>query len=187
MNKWIYLLLIGILTLPGVSLAGTITEQFHGVSYGPFHMEGQSPDLYTEIPSDQIRADLGMISRAHFIHVRTFALDNNLDQVPGISETYYPKLKIWLGVYESNVNHDDPDDPHATLWQLDRAVELANSYDNVVGIVVGDECLNGDARAGDHWVSAAQLLADLDYVDEGLVALGIRNRETSQPALGSLL
>lgn len=176
MNRTIYLLLIGILTLPGLSLAGTVTEQFHGVSYGPFHKEGQSPDLYTYIPSAQIRADLGMISRANFIHIRTFALDNNLDQVPNIAEKYYPKLKLWLGIYESSVNHNDSNNTHATRWQLNRAVELANSYDNVVGIIVGDECLYGDARAGDHWISAALLLEDLAYVDESLVTLGIRNR-----------
>ena len=178
MKRWVILLLLSILGLPAGSVAGIITGQFHGIGYGPFHQAGQDPTSTppTTIPSSQIQEDLGIISQARFIQVRTFALDNGLDQVADIAQKYYPRLKIWLGVYESSVDHDNPNNTHATRWQLNRAIELANTYDNVAGIVVGDECLQGDARAGDHWVTVNQLLADLDYVSQGLIAPGVRNR-----------
>ncbi|RJR41093.1 MAG: hypothetical protein C4567_09920 [Deltaproteobacteria bacterium] len=175
MKRWVALLLIVILSLPIKTVAGTITEQFHGIGYGPFHQDEQDPNKYTPIPSSQIREDLRIICSTNFIHVRMFGLDNGLDQVPDIAKTVCPRLKIWLGVNESSVNHDDPNDTHATRWQLDRAISLANTYENVAGIILGDECLKGDARAGDNWITVKQLLADLAYVSQGLLP-AIRNR-----------
>jgi exo-beta-1,3-glucanase (GH17 family) len=177
MKRWVALMLLCLLSLPAGSVAGTITGQFHGVGYSPYHLDGQDPDLYSLILSSQIQDDLGMIDGVNkFIHVRTFALDNGLDQVPDIAKKDFPRLRIWLGVYESSVDHDNPNNTHATRWQLDRAIELAKAYDNVVGIVVGDECLKDDQRAANHWITVRQLLDDLAYVSQQLQAAGIRDR-----------
>ncbi|MFP3868560.1 MAG: glycosyl hydrolase family 17 protein [Desulfobacteraceae bacterium] len=139
-----------------------------GVNYGPFHKDGQSPEFYTYIPPEQIRADLNLISGANFKFVKTYAVDNGLDQVVPLAAAHYPHLKICVGVYESSVNHEDPHAPHSTKAQLNQAIQLANSYPNVAAIVVGNECLYGDSQAGDHWVSVAQLMADLEYVRKNL-------------------
>jgi exo-beta-1,3-glucanase (GH17 family) len=178
MKKWVSLLLIGLFGLSVGGVATGFAEQFHGINYGPFHQDGQDPGTYTPIPPSQIQQDLGMIYQANFIHVKIFGLDNGLDRVVDIAKQYYPKLKIWLGVYEGSANHDDLNNTHATRWQMDRAISLASNYDNVVGIVVGAECLNGDVRAGDYWVTVSQLLTDLAYVNQGLLAAGVRSRVT---------
>jgi hypothetical protein len=176
MKKWVSLLLIGLFGLSVGGVAKGFAEQFQGINYSPFHLNGQDPRNYTSIDPLQIQQDLGLIYHAKFIHVRIFGLDDGLDRVVDIAKQYYPNLKIWLGVYESSVNHDEPNNAHATRWQMDKAIYLASNYDNVVGIVVGAECLKGDARAGIYWVTVSQLLTDLAYVNQGLLASGVRNR-----------
>jgi glucan 1,3-beta-glucosidase len=141
---------------------------FIGVNYGPFHRVGQSPDLTSHLPAEQIVADLGAISTAGFRYVRTFGLDNGLNQVVPLGYGRFPHLKFFVGVYVCALNHDDTANPHSTRAQMDEAIRLANSFDTVEGIVVGNECLAGEPEACRQPVSIEQLIGDLDYVRKGL-------------------
>lgn len=143
---------------------------FIGVNYGPFHRAGQSPDLTSHLPAEQIVADLGAISAAGFRYVRTFGLDNGLNQIVPLGHGRFPHLKFFLGVYVCALNHDDKANSHSTRAQMDEAIRLANSFDTVEGIVVGNECLAGEPEACRQPVSIEQLIGDLDYVRQRLNA-----------------
>jgi exo-beta-1,3-glucanase (GH17 family) len=139
------------------------------VNYGPYHHPGQSPTATDCIPDEQIISDLGMIDQATFISLKTYALDNCLNNIVPLAKTNYPRLKIYLGVYVSSVDHDNPNNPHRTRWQLNEAIRLANLYDNVAGVVVGNECLVGDGGGQSNPVTVEQLIADLDHVAGNLL------------------
>jgi exo-beta-1,3-glucanase (GH17 family) len=141
---------------------------FIGVNYGPFHRAGQSPDLTPLLPAGQIEADLGAISAAGFRYVRTFGLDNGLEQIVPLGQHRFPHLRYFLGVYVCALNHDDIGNPHSTRAQMDEAIRLANSFDAVEGIVVGNECLAGEPEACRQPVSTEQLIGDVGYVRQGL-------------------
>jgi exo-beta-1,3-glucanase (GH17 family) len=164
MKKVITLLILALVSLPANSLAGGFAEQFIAINYGPYHLKDSGTQQYQQpgntIPPDQIKTDLGLIAAANFKYVKTFTVADGMDQVPLIAKTYYPNLKICLGVYEDGCNHAE------TQRQLDLAIASANSNDNVVAIIVGDECLPGDARAGSCPVLVATLCNDLKYVRE---------------------
>jgi exo-beta-1,3-glucanase (GH17 family) len=113
---------------------------------------------------DAIKAALTIISNTGLKYIRTYGLD----KVVTIAQQFFPHLKICIGVYESSVDHDNPDNPHSTRAQLIRAVSLANTHANVAAVIVGNECLKDDAQAADHWVSAQTLLTDLAYVRDQL-------------------
>jgi len=141
---------------------------FIGVNYGPFHRPGQSPDLSSHLPAGQIEADLGVISAAGFRHVRTFGLDNGLNLIVPLGHGRFPHLRFFLGVYACALNHEEKANSHSTRAQMDEAIRLANSFDTVEGIVVGNECLAGEPEACPQPVSIEQLIEDLDYVRRGL-------------------
>jgi glucan 1,3-beta-glucosidase len=159
---------VALACLLSAATALCLEHAFIGVNYGPFHRAGQSPDLTSHLPAEQILGDLGAISTAGFRHVRTFGLDNGLDQIVPLGQRRFPHLKFFLGVYVCALNHDDTANPHSTRSQMDKAIRLANSFDTVEGIVVGNECLAGEPEACRQPVSIEQLIGDLDYVRQGL-------------------
>ncbi len=155
-------------------LTGTIAlgqgSGFTGVNYGPFHRPGQSPEVFSRLTEEQIAADLDAISAAGFQVVRIFGLDNGLNQIVPIAYRRFPKLTFFVGVYVCGTNHDDPTNPHSTRSQMDEAVRLANAYDSVEAIVVGNECLAGEPEACRQPVSIEQLIGDIEAVRRGLAA-----------------
>jgi exo-beta-1,3-glucanase (GH17 family) len=132
---------------------------FMGINYSPFHYPGQSPDVGTPIPDSQIIADLATIS-PKFKVIRTYGVDSTtrLDRIVPLAAQNHPDVKIWLGVYESNLYNGA-----ANKTYLDAAISQANTYSNVSGVIVGNECLPGDP-IGASAVSVAQMIADLQYV-----------------------
>ncbi len=169
MKKVTVLLILIIFFSRAISLAGGFPCQFRGINYGPFHKDGQDPGAHTPIPADQIKDDLRLISQANFRYVKTYAVDDGLHRVVDLASTFYPDLRICVGVHESSNNHDDLSDPHSTKSQLITAIDLANTYNNVLAIVVGQECFTGDARAGGYPISVPQLANDLAFVRNGLL------------------
>jgi len=141
---------------------------FIGVNYGPFHRDGQRPDAAAEITEGQILDDLRTIASAGFRHVRTYGLDNGLNRIAPLAHRHFPDIRIFLGVYVCGLGHEDPGNARSTRAQLDEAIRLANRYDNVAGIVVGNECLPGEPEACPRPVSVEQLIDDLTYVKRGL-------------------
>jgi exo-beta-1,3-glucanase (GH17 family) len=167
MKKMVFLFGLALLLCPTLAQAlNAFSERFTGVNYGPFHKDGQAPG--NPIPPEQIRDDLKIMAEAKFTYIKTYAVDDGIDQIVYLAQQHYPHLKICIGVHESSVDHDNPNNPHSTLAQLNKAVALANQYPNVAGIVVGNECLKGDPQAGNQWVAAQTLLNDLAYVRQNL-------------------
>jgi exo-beta-1,3-glucanase (GH17 family) len=151
-----------VLGLFGGSVLAANLPTFVGVNYGPFHKDGQAPDK--PIPDSQFLDDLGTMAQK-LTYIKTYGLDtkSRLDRLVPLSSQKYPKLKIFLGVYEqgyanANSNHDTVTKP-----QLDLAIAQANQYPNTVKcVVVGNECLPGDATQ--YPVDVQQLITDLQYV-----------------------
>ncbi len=143
---------------------------FIGVNYGPFHKDGQRPGGAFELSEEQIVADLKAISAAGFRQIRTYGMDNGLNRIVPLAQHHFPDLRIYLGVYVCGLNHDDPSNLRSTRAQMDEAMRLANTYRNVAGVVVGNECLAGEPEACPQPVTVDQLVEDLIYVRKGLSA-----------------
>jgi glucan 1,3-beta-glucosidase len=107
-------------------------QKLYCVSYAPFR-DGQDPLVEgTQIPAAQIEADLTLLSK-YTDCVRTYSVDIGLDQVPEIARRH--GLKVLLGLWLSGV-------PDKTRLQIDRGIELAKAYSDVIrGVVVGNEVL----------------------------------------------
>jgi exo-beta-1,3-glucanase (GH17 family) len=141
---------------------------FIGIDYSPFHYPGQSPNLGTPIPDDQIIADLQTLA-TKFRVIRTYGVDatTRLDRIVPLASANTPSLKVWLGVYEDATYNGAGDKTF-----LDTAISQANTYPNVSAVVVGNECLPGDPIANP--VSVAQMIADLQYVKAGITNKNIK-------------
>ncbi|MCU0560109.1 MAG: glycosyl hydrolase family 17 protein [Desulfobacterales bacterium] len=148
--------------------AGGQAAAFPGVNYGPFHRPGQSPEHTVRLSAEHLEADLAAISAAGFRVVRTFGLDNGLDQIVPIAHRRFPKMAFFIGVYVCGTGHDDSANPHSTRSQMNAAIRLANAYDSVEAIVVGNECLAGEPEACRQPVAVEQLIADIEDVRRGL-------------------
>jgi glucan 1,3-beta-glucosidase len=149
---------------------GSLDGPFIGVNYGPFHKYGQRPGGVFELSEPQIVADLQVIVSAGFRHIRTYGMDNGLDRIVPLAQRHFPELRVFLGVYVCGLNHDDLGNPRSTRAQMDEALRLANTYRNVAGVVVGNECLPGEPEACPQPVTVEQLLDDLAYVRKRLSA-----------------
>ncbi len=117
---------------------------FMGINYSPFHYPGQSPNFGTPIPDSQIIADLQTLS-PKFKVIRTYGVDTTtrLDRIVPLAAQNTPDVKIWLGVWESNLYNGA-----ANKSYLDAAISQANTYSNVSAVIVGNECLPGDPIGG---------------------------------------
>ena len=131
---------------------------FIGVNYGPYHKDGQSPDIQTAIPDSQFLADLAIIT-PKFKYIRIYGVEKagRLDRLVPLIAQHYPNLKVYLGIFESSKYRNE------TVTQMNTAIELANAYPAIVqGVIVGNECLDRDFAAGA--VTVNQLRADLQNV-----------------------
>lgn len=101
-------------------------------SYTPFR-EGQTPgDLSQIIPAWQIEEDLKLLSQ-RFDCVRTYAVNQGLDQVPAIARRY--GLKVLLGAW---IGHNGKQN----RIEITTAAAVANAHKDVVrAIIVGNEVL----------------------------------------------
>ncbi|WGS02544.1 beta-(1-6) glucans synthase [Bradyrhizobium sp. ISRA443] len=102
------------------------------VSYTPFRGAQTPLDPSTQIPAEQIEQDLTELAKVTDC-VRTYSIENGLDQVPGIAAKVGLKVMqgIWLG---SN--------RFKNLQQIAIAVRLAKQYPDVItSLIVGNEVL----------------------------------------------
>lgn len=115
-------------------------EKLPCVSYAPFR-RGQSPfDPDITIPPTQIDDD--------FLHLKTttrcvrlYAVDQGLDKVPEIARRH--GLKVMLGAWIGRKSNEN-------ALQIDKAVELANAYPDVVEmLIVGNETLLRGEQSGE--------------------------------------
>jgi glucan 1,3-beta-glucosidase len=99
------------------------------LSYSP---PNSDPAAAKFIPIDQIRADLAKLTN-YTDCVRTYSVDNGLDQVPQVARELGLKvmLGIWIGVTAKKNEQE-----------LARALELTRTYRDVIeSVVVGNEVL----------------------------------------------
>ncbi|MCA6110662.1 glycoside hydrolase family 17 protein [Bradyrhizobium cenepequi] len=141
------------------------------VSYAPFR-DTQTPLIRTtHIPAEQIEQDLADLAKVTDC-VRTYSIENGLDQVPGIAAKVGLKViqGIWLG-----------SDRLKNQTQIAVAVGLAKQYPGVItALVVGNEVLlRGEMTSVDlaAYVRAvkAQVQVPVTYAD--VWEFWLRNRE----------
>jgi glucan 1,3-beta-glucosidase len=111
------------------------------VSYTPFRGAQTPLDPTTQIPVEQIEQDLADLAKVTDC-VRTYSIENGLDQVPGVAAKVGLKVMqgIWLG---SN--------RFKNLQQIAIAVRLSKEYPGVItSLIVGNEVLlRGEMTAAD--------------------------------------
>jgi exo-beta-1,3-glucanase (GH17 family) len=115
-----------------VVLADAPSGHFACVSYTPFRGNQTPLDRILVIPPQQIEEDLARL-KTETDCVRTYAVDQGLDQVVPIAEKLGLKvlLGIWIGV-EAKDNE----------IQITRAIALAKAHPQAIkGIIVGNEVL----------------------------------------------
>ena len=111
------------------------------VSYAPFR-DAQTPLVQTtHIPAEQIAQDLAQLAKISDC-VRTYSIENGLDQVPALAAKVGLKViqGIWLGGNRLK-----------NLAQISTAVGLAKEYPGVItSLVVGNEVLlRGEMTSAD--------------------------------------
>lgn len=111
------------------------------VSYTPFRGAQTPLDPTTQIPVEQIEQDLAGLAKVTDC-VRTYSIENGLDQVPGVAAKVGLKVMqgIWLG---SN--------RFKNLQQIAIAIRLSKEYPGVItSLIVGNEVLlRGEMTAAD--------------------------------------
>ena len=111
------------------------------VSYAPFRGEQTPLNSTAIIPAAQIAADMAQLAQISKC-VRTYSIDNGLDQVPELAAKVGLKVLqgVWLGSNRLK-----------NAAQIAGVVELTKQYPNVItGVVVGNEVLlRGEMTAAD--------------------------------------
>src|SRR6201986_1027530 len=111
------------------------------VSYAPFRGAQTPLQLTTHISAEQIAQDLAQLAKISDC-VRTYSIENGLDQVPGLAAKVGLKViqGIWLG-----------SDRLKNLAQVSTVIGLTKQYPDVISaVVVGNEVLlRGEMTATD--------------------------------------
>jgi exo-beta-1,3-glucanase (GH17 family) len=141
------------------------------VSYAPFRGEQTPLVPATHVSSEQIAQDLAQLAKITDC-VRTYSIENGLDQVPGLAAKVGLKViqGIWLGSNRLK-----------NLAQISTATGLAREYPGVItSLVVGNEVLlRGEMTTADLAATIrsvkAQVAVPVTYAD--VWEFWLRNRE----------
>jgi glucan 1,3-beta-glucosidase len=141
------------------------------VSYAPFRGAQTPLSPTTYVSADQIEEDLKQLVKVTDC-VRTYSIENGLDQVPGLAQKVGLKViqGIWLG---SN--------RFRNLTQISTVVRLTKQYpDTITAVVVGNEVLlRGEMTVNDLAATIrsvkAQITVPVTYAD--VWEYWLRNRE----------
>ncbi len=111
------------------------------VSYAPFRGDQDPLVETTHVDGAQIDEDLTLLSR-YTDCIRTYSIENGLDQVPAIAARH--GLKVMQGLWLSNKAEKN-------AHQVGTVVALAKAFPNTISaVIVGNEVLlRGDLSAGD--------------------------------------
>ena len=111
------------------------------VSYAPFRGEQDPLVETTHVDAGQIDEDLTLLSR-YTDCIRTYSIENGLDQVPAIAARH--GLKLMQGLWLSNKAEKN-------RYQVETVVALAKRFPNTItAVIVGNEVLlRGDLSVGD--------------------------------------
>jgi exo-beta-1,3-glucanase (GH17 family) len=141
------------------------------VSYAPFRGEQTPLSSTTRVPAQQIAQDLAQLAKISDC-VRTYSVENGLDQVPGLAAKVGLKViqGIWLGSNRLK-----------NLAQIDTVVGLTKQYPDVItAVVVGNEVLlRGEMTTSDLAATIrsvkSQVKVPVTYAD--VWEYWLRNRE----------
>ena len=141
------------------------------VSYAPFRGTQTPLKLTTHIEPEQIAQDLAQLAKISDC-VRTYSIENGLDQVPGLAAKVGLKViqGIWLG-----------SDRLKNLTQISTVVGLTKQYPDVItAVVVGNEVLlRGEMTTADLAATIrsvkSQVAVPVTYAD--VWEYWLRNRE----------
>src|SRR5579862_8497052 len=113
--------------------------RIQGFAFSPFRAN-EDPS-HGEMPSDaEIDADLALLE-GKVNAVRTYSVEGTLAHVPELADRH--DLNVTLGAWLDN--HRDKNEE-----QLQTAIDIANSHQNVVRVLVGNEVLlRGDLPIGE--------------------------------------
>ncbi|MBN9427270.1 MAG: hypothetical protein J0H09_12265 [Burkholderiales bacterium] len=108
-------------------------ERVACVSYAPFRLPGESPfDATFRVARERIVDDLRLLAPRTRC-VRTYSIDQGLDQVPGAAREL--GMQVLLGVWIGR-------DRDKNRVELERALSLANAHADVVrGLIIGNEVM----------------------------------------------
>jgi glucan 1,3-beta-glucosidase len=111
------------------------------VSYAPFRGDQDPLVETTHVDAAQIDEDLALVSR-YTDCIRTYSVENGLDQVPAIAERH--GLKVMQGLWLSNKAEKN-------RRQIETVVALAKAFPKTISaVIVGNEVLlRGDLSVGD--------------------------------------
>lgn len=135
-------------------------------SYAPYR-DGQSPFVEgMVIPAWQIEEDLTILSK-RFDCVRTYSVNQGLDQVPAIAAKH--GMKVLLGIWISR----DREKKGANDKEIAIAIRLANEPDlknTIMAVIVGNEVLLRREQTADqmiNWIKKvkAQVSVPVTYAD----------------------
>ncbi|KWV57454.1 beta-(1-6) glucans synthase [Bradyrhizobium macuxiense] len=141
------------------------------VSYTPFRGAQTPLDPTTQIAAEQIEQDLAELAKVTDC-VRTYSIENGLDQVPGVAAKIGLKVMqgIWLG---SN--------RFKNAQQIAIAVRLAKEYPGVVtSLIVGNEVLlRGEMTTADlaAYIRAVKAQANVPVTYADVWEYWLKNRE----------
>src|SRR6476646_1165142 len=141
------------------------------VSYAPFRGEQTPLQSSARIPAEQIAEDLAQLAKITDC-VRTYSIENGLDQVPGLAAKAGLKViqGIWLGSNRLK-----------NLAQISTVVRLTKEYPGVItAVVVGNEVLlRGEMTTSDLAATIrsvkSQVSVPITYAD--VWEYWLRNRE----------
>jgi exo-beta-1,3-glucanase (GH17 family) len=119
--------------LPEPALSAKSDFRVQCVSYAPFRRPGHSPFIPGfQISREAIEDDLRALSHVSAC-VRTYSVDQGLDQVPDIARAL--GMRVLLGAWVGR-------ETEKNIVEVDKAVALANAYPDVVErVIVGNEVL----------------------------------------------
>jgi glucan 1,3-beta-glucosidase len=145
------------------------------VSYAPFRGDQDPLVETTHVAAAQIDEDLTLLSR-YTNCIRTYSIENGLDQVPAIAERH--GLKVMQGLWLSNKAEKN-------RRQVETVVRLAKTFPNTISaVIVGNEVLlRGELSVGDleGFIRAvkAQVTMPVTYADVWEFWLRYRDLQTA--------
>ena len=81
--------------------------------------------------------DLGLLHSAGFNLLRLFGSDAVAQKIISLAQANYPEMRFQLGIYLRGASASCVDSVNQS--QMDKAIELANAYSNVITVSVGNE------------------------------------------------
>ena len=145
-----------------------VAARFLGINYGPYH-HGESPG--TAITDAQFLADLQTMATKlpQYSYIRTYEVStaSRMDQLVPLAAANFPNFKFAIGVEVTT-------DAAKTQAQMQTAWNLANTYNNVYAIVVGNECTPSDTFNPNRVADIQTLIGYINTVKSNLTNSNVK-------------